>query len=280
MIFDDRLNELGEGVIWNALRGEVFWFDILNARLKTPGREWAFDRMVSAMGVVDENRLLIASERDLFLFDLTTGAETSLVALEADRPEMRSNDGKTDRQGGFWISTMKKAGPKAGEGTIYRYYRGELRALFPGLSIPNAICFAPDGTLAYFADTGAQKVWRVKLDAEGWPAAAPEIFLDFTGTETYPDGATVDAAGNVWNAQWGSARVAVYAPDGTFLREVAIDAPQTSCPAFGGPDLTTLYVTTAREGMEAAALAEAPLSGAVFAVAGQGPGLADPRVVL
>jgi sugar lactone lactonase YvrE len=147
-----------------------------------------------------------------------------------------------------------------------------LRLLYPNLSIPNAICFAPDGQAAYFADTGQQKVWRVALDATGWPMGTPAVYLDFTGTEIYPDGATVDAAGNFWNAQWGMGRVACYAPDGAFLSEVKVDAPHSSCPAFGGAEMRTLFVTTALEDMSDAAKAAFPQSGMVFAVDGVAKG--------
>ncbi len=112
--------------------------------------------------------LLIASESSLFRFNLVTGEQWTLAALEAEKPDTRSNDGRADPQGGFWIGTMgKKAEP--GMGAIWRFYRGELRKLFPGISIPNSICFTPDGRTAHFSDSAQRKVMRVALDAEGWP---------------------------------------------------------------------------------------------------------------
>jgi sugar lactone lactonase YvrE len=95
---------------------------------------------------------------------------------------------------------------------------------------------------------------RVALDADGWPAGEPELFLDLSADALNPDGAVIDADGTTWIAQWGASRVAAYAPDGSFLRAVEFPAPHTSCPAFGGPDLTTLFCTSARQGMDAAAL--------------------------
>jgi sugar lactone lactonase YvrE len=244
-------------------------------------RIWKFPEMVSAAGWVSEDVLLIAGERDLFLFDLETEEVEPVADLEAGNPRNRSNDGRADRQGGFWIGTMAKAPPeRKGAGAIYRFYKGELRLLFPGISIPNAICFAPDGTRAYFADTLAQTIWKVALDGNGWPVGERQVFRDFTGTGIYPDGAVTDAAGNVWNAQWGSSRVAAYAPDGSFLREVRVGAPHSSCPAFGGPDLTTLYCTTALEEMTAAAIAASPDAGKVFVVDDVAKGLPEPQVSL
>lgn len=285
MIFDPRPCDLGEGALWHPERRQLFWFDILGKKLHTVGRDgpqtWSFVELVSAAGWVTRDHLLIAGERDLFLFELESEEIETLAELEAGNPRTRSNDGRADRQGGFWIGTMgKRGGDDPGAGSIYRWYRGELRKLFGGLTIPNSICFAPDGRTAYFADTVTQKINRVALDAEGWPSGDPQVFVDLTAEGLFPDGATVDAAGNLWSAQWGAGRVACYSPTGEFLRAVPVDAPHSSCPAFGGPDLTTLFVTTAREHMDAAALARAPLSGQTFALPDIAAGLPEPRVIL
>lgn len=285
MIFDPRPCELGEGALWHPERRQLFWFDILGKKLHTVGRDgpqsWTFVEMVSAAGWVTRDHLLIAGERDLFLFELETEEIETLTELEADNPRTRSNDGRADRQGGFWIGTMgKRGGDDPGLGSIYRWYRGELRKLFGGLTIPNSICFSPDGRTAYFADTVTQRINRVALDADGWPTGAPEIFVDLADQGLFPDGATIDAAGNLWSAQWGAGRVACYGTDGTFLRSVPFDAPNTSCPAFGGPDLTTLFVTTAQQGMNAAALSLAPLSGQTLAAANIAKGISEPQVIL
>lgn len=283
MIFDNRVCELGEGALWHPLRRQFFWFDILGKKLHSvedgEARTWSFVELVSAAGWVSRDVLLIAGERDLFLFDLETEEIETVAELEADDPGTRSNDGRADRQGGFWIGTMgKRGGDDPGRGSIWRWYRGEMRRMFAGLTIPNSICFAPDGGRAYFSDTVTQKIQTVALDADGWPVGAPEVFVDLAAEGLYPDGATVDAEGNLWNAQWGAGRVASYAPDGRFLREVKMGASQASCPAFGGEGLTTLFCTTAHEGMDAAARAADPDAGKTFAVQGIGRGLPEAQV--
>lgn len=283
-VFDSRPCELGEGAFWHPERRQLFWFDILQGRLLSQddlgARQWQFPWMASAAGWLSDRELLIAGETGLHRFDLHDETLELLAPLEADNPRTRSNDGRADRQGGFWIGTMAKApAERKGAGAIYRYYRGELRKLFPGISIPNSICFAPDGTSACFSDTMAQTTWRVALDDHGWPKGEPQVFLDHRGTAIYPDGAVMDAEGNVWNAQWGSARVACYSPAGRLLRAVAVAAPHTSCPAFGGAELTTLYCTTALEEMTEAAKAASPQAGMTFAEAGVARGLAEPMVL-
>ncbi|MBL9049909.1 MAG: SMP-30/gluconolactonase/LRE family protein [Tabrizicola sp.] len=278
MIFDPRPCELGEGPLWHPIRKELFWFDILNRTLHSRSKSWTFPEFVSAAGWISRDELMMACETGLLRFDLSTGARDMLVHVGT--PATRSNDGRADRQGGFWFGTMgKRAEP--GLGAIWRWHRGDLRRLFAGLTIPNAICFTPDGRAAHFTDTVTGQVMKVALDAEGWPSGAPEVWLDLKPEGLNPDGAVIDAEGIFWNAQWGAGRVAAYAPDGRFLRAVDIpDAPQTSCPAFGGPDYTTLHVTTAYEHMDAATRDKHPASGQVFAFDGVAKGLPEPQVIL
>lgn len=267
--------DLGEGAFWHPERGEFFWFDIIGRKLHSLARSWDFDEMPSAMGWVSRDAVVIATETRLMLFDLGTGTGRTLCALEADNPVTRSNDGRADPQGGFWIGTMGKRAEK-GAGAIWRYHGGELRCLFPGLTIPNAICFAPDGQSACFTDTPGRQVMRVALDAHGWPQGAPQVWLDLNDDGLNPDGAVFAADGTFWVAQWGAGRVAAHAPDGAFLTAVAFPAPHTSCPAFGGPELTDLFCTTAREGRAA----PQDMDGATFCALGVARGLPEHRIVL
>ncbi len=283
-IFDDRVCQLGEGPLWHPERKQLFWFDILGKKLlsvdATGRREWRFDEHVSAAGWIDRNRLLIASETALFRFDLETGAREIITPLEADNPETRSNDGRADPWDGFWIGTMAKDS-SAYKGAIYRWYRGELRRLYAPITISNAICFAPDAPLAYYTDTRSRRVMRQVLDADtGWPVGEPEVFLDLRDEGLNPDGAVVDATGTLWLAQWGASRVAAYGPDATLMQTVAVGAVQSSCPAFGGPDLTMLYCTSAAVNLPPATLAEQPTNGMTFAIDDMPPGQAEHRVIV
>lgn len=283
MIHDDRRCELGEGALWHPKRGQLYWFDILGKRLLTRGAEgpgeWHFPHLVSAAGWLSKTELLIASEVALFRFDLETGTRRDVVALEADNRVTRSNDGRADPYGGFWIGTMGKKAEK-GAGSIWRYFRGSVRRLYAGLTIPNAISFTADGRTAHFCDTVTGQVMRVSLDADGWPRGEPAVYLDLAGEGLHPDGAVCDAEGRFWGAQWGAGRVACYGPDGALVQTVTFDAPHTSCPAFGGADMTTLYCTTALEHLSAAARAASPQSGMTHAAAGVARGIPEPMVIL
>lgn len=282
-VFDPTPCELGEGPLWHPEREQLFWFDILNRKLltRTGGetRLWPFADMVSAGGWTGHDTLLIASETALLHLNLQSGARETIASLEADNPVTRSNDGRADPFGGFWIGTMGKA-TEPGAGAIYRYYQGELRRLYGPLTIPNAISFTPDGGHACFADTAQGKVWRVALDAQGWPKGEPALFLDLSSEGLSPDGAVFDAAGIFWLAQWGASRVAAYGPDGRFMHAISFAAPHTSCPAFGGADLTTLFCTTARQGLTEADLATRPNSGMTFYAPSGTQGQREHKVIL
>ena len=222
-VFDDRQCVLGEGPLWHPERGELFWFDILGKKLMSKAQEWAFDHHVSAAGWIDADRMMIASEVALFVFDLRDGTQVHVCDLEAGNTVTRSNDGRADPQGGFWIGTMGKEA-EAYAGAIYRWYRGELRQLYDRITVSNSICFAPDGGTAYFTDTWTGRIMSVALDQDGWPEGEPRVFVDMKAEGLNPDGSIVDADGCLWNAQWGAHRVAKYSGEGVFLEAVAFPA--------------------------------------------------------
>lgn len=241
--------------MWHPLRKQFFWFDVLNKKLLSKessdlsvnGRqlEWQFAEHVSAAGWLDREHLFMASETSLSRFDINSGEREIVIALDADDPLTRSNDGRVDPHGGFWIGTMGKSA-ESEAGAIYRYFRGEVRRIYERLTIPNSICFSPDGGLMYFTDTPKQTIFRQPLDSKGWPAGEPEVFIDLRADDRWPDGSVVDREGAIWNAQWGSGRVARYLADGRFAQAIPVPGIHSSCPAFGGNDLQTLLITSAQ----------------------------------
>lgn len=278
-IHDETVCLLGEGALWHPEREELLWFDILGRIFHTPGRRFRLPDLATAAGWIDRDTVLMAKRGALVRFDLTTGATETVAGLEAGNPEVRPNDGRADPWGGFWIGTMGlRAEPEAG--AIWRYWQGAVHKVVPRVTIPNAICFSPSGH-ACWTDTEAQVVWRQPLaDRDGFPQGEPAVHVDFRGTDLHPDGAVFDAEGNIWIALWGAGRVAAFGPDGRQVAEVTVPAKQTTCPAFGGPDLSTLFVTTAAAGIPQAEIALAPDQGRTFAAEPGFRGLPEPRVVL
>ena len=159
--------DLGEGPLWHPKLEALFWFDINAFKMycwkDSELKAWNFSEPVSAAGWIDKENLIIASASSLIKLSLTSDKRTVLVDLEADLPHTRSNDGRADPWGGFWIGTMGLNAEKEA-GSIYRFYKGKLEQLHQELTIPNSICFSPEKKYAYFADTRQEKIWRQDLD--------------------------------------------------------------------------------------------------------------------
>ena len=282
-VFDDRQCRLGEGPLWHPTRKQLFWFDIPQKKMMSKttlgALEWQFEETVTAAGWVDSDTLLIASESGLWRLNLTNEDRQMICPLEQDNPITRSNDGRADPWGGFWIGTMGY-NAETGAGAIYRYYRSTLRKVVDDITISNAICFAPDKSCAYYTDTPTGKIMKLPLDSDGWPKDAPSIFVDLKDQGLNPDGALVDAEGTVWVALWGASKVAAFNAAGHFLRDVSLPANQPTCPAFGGDYFSTLFVTSAAQGLDAEQTQEVDQRGMTFAIDGLSTGLAEPRVQL
>src|SRR5215471_8057501 len=178
---------LGEGPTYDAASDTAWWFDILEGRLFEAHlasgeiRIHRLGKMASALARIDAERQLVAAEDGLYIRSVADGTMTLYCALEADNPLTRSNDARVHPSGTFWIGTMGRRA-EAGAGAIYALHRGEIQRLFPNISIPNAICFSPDGSIGYFADTHETTIYRVSLDQRtGLPRSAPEILIQHSG---------------------------------------------------------------------------------------------------
>jgi sugar lactone lactonase YvrE len=276
---------LGEGPTYDTTTDTAWWFDILEGRLFEAHlatgqvRIHQLGKMASALARIDANSQLIAAEDGLYIRSVADGAMTLYRPLEAENALTRSNDARVHPSGTFWIGTMGRRAER-GAGAIYALHRGDLSQLFAHITIPNAICFSPDGALGYFADTRKNELYRVALDAAtGLPRGAPAMLVKHHGIGGI-DGAVVDADGLIWNARWGGGCIDVYSPTGEHLRSLHVPARQSSCPAFVGPDLSRLLVTSAWQGMDESARAADPEHGRTFLMETGARGRAEPDVKL
>ena len=182
-------------------------------------------------------------------------------------PSLRFNDGKCDPAGRFWVGTFDLE-QKPHAGTLYRLDPdGSLHVMLRGITNSNGIAWSLDKKLMYYIDTPTLTVQAFDYDHATGAIANPRVIIRIPEGAGFPDGMTIDAEGKLWVALWGGGAVHRYHPaTGALLQAVAVPAPYTSSCAFGGPDLKTLYITTARGGLSPEQLEEFPESGNVFAV--------------
>jgi sugar lactone lactonase YvrE len=276
---------LGEGPTYDAATDTAWWFDIVERRLFEAhlgsGRTTIHYLVVmgSALGRIDAHRQLVVADDGLYVRTLADGRMELFRPLEADHSATRSNDARVHPSGTFWIGTMGRRA-EANAGAIYALHRGELSLLYAEITIPNAICFSPDGATGYFADTGKNVLFRVDLDAAtGLPRGAPVPLVTRRGRGGI-DGAVVDADGLIWNARWGGGCVDVYSPQGQHLRSLRVPARQSSCPAFVGRDFSRLLVTSAWQDMTDDAKRADPDHGRTFVLDVAARGRSEPDVKL
>jgi len=276
---------LGEGPAYDAGSDTAWWFDILERRLfeahlstgTVTAHELPF--MASALAYLDNDYQLVVAEDGLYLRSIRDGGLTLHEPLEASNPATRSNDARVHPSGTFWVSTMGRKAEE-GAGTIYALHQGELRPLFAGVTIPNAICFSLDGATGYFSDTRENVLYRVALDpATGLPIEAPVALYRHFG-EGGLDGAVVDVQGLIWCARWGAGCVDAYTGEGERVRSVRVPARQSSCPVFVGASFDRMLVTSAYEGMDEAVRAADPQHGRTFVLDIGVSGRPEPRVRL
>lgn len=265
---------LGEGPVWDH-RENCLWFTDIQSeqllRMDWPSAEltrYDLPERLGSLGLTaDPSQLICAFASGFALYTPASGACEWLHRTEPQYRGIRMNDGRVDRQGRFWAGSMVEKRKLAGgaSGTLYRLdgpdaAPAELRG---GIAISNAISFAPDGTALYFTDTLTQEILRFPLDPATGAPGEPANFAQLSGG-AYPDGADVDADGRLWNAEWGSGRVTAYSPDGSHYAQIALPVSQVSCVTFGGAALDLLFVTSARDGLDAAQLAREPQAGDLF----------------
>jgi sugar lactone lactonase len=285
-ILSERHCHLGEGCTYDAATDTAWWFDILERTLFQADlasgtvTSHALPPMASVLAFIDDQRQLLATENGLYIRDIADGRLTLHTPLEADNAATRSNDGRTHACGALWIGTMGRKAEK-GAGAIYRFHRGELVRLYAGVTIPNAICFSPDGATAYFTDSSEGILYRVAIDPENaQPIGNPATLYDHRGGVGGLDGAVVDSEGLIWNARWGGSCIDVYTPEGERVRTLRVPATQPSCPAFVGEKFDSLLVTSAWQGMDEQERAADPHHGETFILEAGARGRPEPRVRL
>lgn len=263
---------LGEGPTWLPTEQKLAFVDILapSIILSDPAdgsfQTHPMPELVSAIVPRQRGGFLAAMQTGLKAVDLASGRSTTIAAPEADKPGNRFNDGKCDRRGRFWAGTLA-IDTTPGHGSLHRLDPdGRCTVMDTGFNISNGLGWSPDDSLFYFTDSGARRIYVYDFDIALGAIANRRLFVELPDGVGTPDGLTVDAQGFVWSAHWDGWCVTRYAPDGKVDRVINLPVPRPTSCAFGGQDYSTLYVTSARIRLSAQQLAEAPLSGSVFAI--------------
>lgn len=281
-------DRVGEGAVWSAGEEAVYWTDInrfLIHRYDTVSlslRSWFFDEPVVALALTtDSTRLLVALGSKLIYWWPQSDRREDFGFSLPGSPRVRLNDGRPDPNGNFWVGSMKnnvlpdgQLGEAAkGEGLLYRVSpEGKVTEWRSGLGISNTLCWSPDAKTFYFGDTLENEVRAYDYDAATASISNERSF--FAGFERgLPDGSSIDCEGHVWNCRFGGGSIVRVAPDGTISRIVDMPVTNITTCTFGGPDLKTLFVTTA----SVMAPASERLAGSLFALRVDVPGLAENR---
>ena len=260
--------ELAEGPVWDAARGLLRWVDILRGRVHAldpaSGAHTWFEAgdPVGAVGLTRDGGLVIALADRFALADHDGQHLRRLGGFTVDRAVFRFNDGKPDPWGGFQAGTMAwTAGPQC---SLYRLSPdGEVTERLGGIGLSNGLDWSDDRTQFYFADTHSGRVDVFETDPDTGALRGRRRSVTVSGGS--PDGLTLDAEGCLWLAAWGSGELRRYAPEGRLDTVVSLPVRQVTSAAFGGTDLSTLYITTARENFTPADLREQPHAGDIFA---------------
>jgi sugar lactone lactonase YvrE len=267
---------LGEGPVWDWRSHVLYWVDIKNPAVHSldpqsgATRRWPMPEMIGAIGLRQRGGLVAALGNGFAFIDLGDGRVTRIADPEVDRPGNRFNDGKVDPAGRFWAGTMDDA-EREPSGDLYRLEPNLAVERFAvGFVVTNGIDWSNDGRTLYFVDSAGRRILAYEFDMAGGQLGGAKLFAALPETQGFPDGLTVDADDHVWSAHWNGGRVTRYAPDGMVERVIPMPVPLCTSCCFGGPDLDTLFVTSASIGLDADARRRAPLSGGVFALTGLG----------
>jgi sugar lactone lactonase YvrE len=276
----------GEGAVWSADERRLYWVDInrflIHALREDDGSvlTWQFAEPAVALALTDRRGvLLVALGGRLILWTPADDGRVAFGAPLADWPDVRFNDGRADAAGRFWIGTMgNNVGPDGeampmpeGRGQLMRYGAdASVAVLERGIGVSNTVCWSPDGATFYFGDTTKDEIRAYDFDAATGAISGARPFLAGFG-RGWPDGSAVDRDGYLWNCRYGGGCIVRVAPDARVDRVVELPVRNATTCTFGGPDLRTLYVTTAR-------IAEGPterLAGSLFALRSPVAGLPE-----
>ncbi|KEJ95319.1 Sugar lactone lactonase YvrE [Pseudosulfitobacter pseudonitzschiae] len=277
-------DQLGESPIWDDRIGRLYWVDGVKRLIRF--LDYAEDQfgsveMPSMIGSIaltmDQGKLVVGLADGIYIVTLETAALEPLYRPDPVDARVRFNDGKVDHQGRFVCGTMGVFAEPVAE--LVRISADKTKeCLANGIRISNSVCFSPDGGTLYFADSLDRQIRAYHYAAEPEPLTEPRILVNTKDYNSGPDGATVDSEGFIWVALVQAGKIGRFAPDGTLDRLIDAPVDMPSCITFGGPDMSTLFMTSIKDSGTGRAVSRHPHGGYLFALEGLGvTGRTEPR---
>ena len=279
-LYNDCKNLLGEGITWSADQENLYWLDVVIPsklfQLHLPTNKlttFIMPEMISSISIRSKKDLIIASQYGVYNYNLTSNNFTRLIETEPLLKFNRSNDGASDIKGRFWFGTMQNNLDEEGNdipitknsGSLYRLNTDlTLDKIESNLGIPNTFIWNPDNTKFYFTDSMEGIIYSYDFNEKSGEITNKTNFAIFN--RGVPDGSTMDNEGFVWNCRWGGSCVVRFDPLGRVDRVLEVPVENVTNCVFGGKDLKTLFITTARQGLSKEYVTKNPYAGSLFAI--------------
>lgn len=278
-VVSESFSLLAESPVWDEHSQTFYWVDILNGmihcyHIQTKEQETiSVHQPVGSVCLTRSGGMIAALQNGIHFVD-AEGSLEWIADPEANIPNNRFNDGKCDAAGRFWAGTMSMNG-EVKAGSLYCMETDQsISKKLSGISVSNGLAWSPDNTVFYFIDTPTQSVQAFDFDVSSGQLSNGRVAINIPEEMGKPDGMTIDEEGMLWIALWGGGKITRWDPrSGKLLQEFQLPVSQVSSCTFGGPQLTDLYITTARVGLDEKSLKEEPLAGAVFMLRDCGKGL-------
>ena len=256
---------LGEGPVWDAHTGTLYWIDIINKRIYTNADVFLeTDETIGCLSLRKGGGLIFTKRASIWTCEPDSSNLTLVHALKDEPAANRFNDGKCDPRGRFLAGTMDmdETGPN---GALYSFDGTSTTRLFDNITISNGLAWSPDYKTLYYIDTPSHEVKAFDYDLENGTIGGMRVVFKVSKTLGHPDGMTSDTQGNLWIAMWGGAKITKWNPNtGQLLEQIPVPAKNVSSCVFGGKNMNELFITSARVGLDEETMKQYPLTGGVF----------------